>query len=114
MTMQDSLNAGLEALRAGDLMRAQVLLSEAARADPSNVQARMALGAALGELGRLDEAIAALQEAAALAPGLAAAHYNLGNVLEKAGRLEEARQAYRFTLQVDPTHQRAGAGLRRL
>ena len=37
----------------------------------------MALGAALGEMGRWEEAVAALQSAAALAPALAAAHYNL-------------------------------------
>jgi tetratricopeptide (TPR) repeat protein len=112
--MSDALNAGLEALRAGEFAQAEALLAEAARANPNDVKTLMALGAALGELKRWDEAIAAMQQAASLAPGLAAAHYNLGNALEQVGRIEEARQAYRFALQVEPTHQRAGTALRRL
>src|SRR5262249_59504708 len=87
---------------------------EGARTNPSDYRARIALGAALGELQRWDEAIVVLQEAVALAPAVPAAHYNLGNALEKAGRIEAARRAYELALQVDPAHQRAGAALQRL
>src|SRR5436305_288815 len=111
--MSDPITEGMEALRAGEFARAAPLLAEAARANPHDSRARMALGAALGELGRWEEAIGALREAVGLAPGIAATHYNLGNALEKAGRPDEARQAYQFTLRVDPGHERAAAALQR-
>src|SRR5947209_10561077 len=112
--MAYSLDDGIAALRARDFPRAAQLLREAAQADAGDVKARMALGAALGELGRWDEAVAALREATTLAPRSAPAHYNLGSALERAGRTEEARDAYRDAIRIDPLHDRAGAALRRL
>ncbi len=112
--MTDPLSAGLEALRAKDLERAIPLLSEAARQNPAEVKARMALGAALGEAGRWLEAVAALQEATALAPGVAAGFHNLGPALERADCLDDAREAYRRAVALDPGHERAAAALRRL
>ena len=59
-------------------------------------------GAALGKLGRVDEAIAALRQATALRPAYASDHHNLGNVLDQAGRFEEAKHAYRAALTINP------------
>ena len=112
--MAYSLDDGIAALRARDFPRAAQLLREAAQADAGDVKARMALGAALGEMGHWDEAVAALREATALSPRSAPAHYNLGSALERAGRTEEARSAYREAVRIDPLHDRAGAALRRL
>src|SRR5262245_22650134 len=112
--MSDSFREGVDALKARDFPRAVACLTAAAEADPDDARSRMALGAALGELGRWDEAVAALQSAAVLAPALAAAHYNLGHALERAGRIDEARQAYRQACRLEPNHDRAGEALRRL
>src|SRR5438105_7649427 len=102
ISMAHSLHDGIAALRAGDFSRAAELLREAADADAGDVKARMALGAALGEMGQWDEAVAALREATALSPRSAPAHYNLGSALERAGRTEEARAAYRDAVRIDP------------
>src|SRR5947199_353789 len=69
--MPGPLDDGIAALRERDFARAAVLLREAADADAGDVKARMAMGAALGELGRWDDAVAALREATSLAPGSA-------------------------------------------
>jgi hypothetical protein len=112
--MTDSLAAGMEALRAGDCQQAAELLGQAAGDHPDDVNAHMALGAALGGLQRWGEAIGALRQATLLAPSMPAAHFNLGRALEAAGRTEEARQAYREAVRIEPTHEKAAASLRRL
>lgn len=61
-----------------------------------------ALGAALGRLGRVEEALVPAQRAAALAPLDPMAHSNLGVTLQTLGRLAEAEVAYRRALQLAP------------
>jgi len=60
------------------------------------------LGAALKELGRLDEAIACYNQAIALKPDFAEAHSNLGNVLKELGRLDEALTSYNQAIALKP------------
>ncbi len=61
-----------------------------------------ALGTALKQLGRAEEAIAALQQAAKLSPKEADVHSNLGVALHDAGRWQEAESSYRRALKLKP------------
>jgi Flp pilus assembly protein TadD len=49
------------------------------------VDAEVALGSALDDLGQLDEAVASYQRVLAIRPDYAQVHNNLGLTLEKAG-----------------------------
>ncbi len=60
------------------------------------------LGAALADLGRLDEAEAAYRRAIALQPDFPAACNNLGNALKIQGRLDDAEAAYRRAIALKP------------
>jgi len=64
---------------------------QALKIDPRFHEAFWFLGVALGEQGRLGEAVAALREGIALS-GSAAERASLGNVLARAGQVEDARQ----------------------
>jgi predicted O-linked N-acetylglucosamine transferase (SPINDLY family) len=61
-----------------------------------------ALGAALGRLGRVAEALGPVSRAAELAPLDPMAHSNLGVTLQSLGRSGEAEAAYRRALQLAP------------
>ena len=65
------------------------------------------MGAALGKVGLLEEAIAVLRQATSLRPTYANAYHNLGNVLDRAGRVEEAKQAYHAALRINPALEEA-------
>jgi serine/threonine protein kinase/Tfp pilus assembly protein PilF len=64
---------------------------QALKIDPRFHEAFWFLGVALGEQGRLDEAVAALGEGVALSDSMAE-RASLGCVLAKAGQVEDARQ----------------------
>jgi tetratricopeptide (TPR) repeat protein len=81
---------------AADLFR-QLLEGESVSADAHN-----GLGAALLQLGRVQDAIAHLQNAIALDPQLMQAHHNLGHALHMAGRFEAALQAYDLAHSLAP------------
>jgi tetratricopeptide (TPR) repeat protein len=57
---------------------------------PAFARARFALGKALLQEGKIDEAVDALTEAARLEPSSGETHYQLGLALVRAGRKEEA------------------------
>ena len=59
-------------------------------------------GAALLELGQLDDAIAACSRAIALKPDMSEAHNNLGNARRDQGHLDEAIACYRQALKLKP------------
>jgi tetratricopeptide (TPR) repeat protein len=60
------------------------------------------LGAALGNSGRLPEAIEHFKQALRLAPDAPSTHLNLGNALARTGRLPEAIELYERALRLDP------------
>ncbi len=82
--------------RAGDLAGAAQLYRECLREDPSNIQARSNLGAALSGLGRYDEAIQAYEEALQSAPVEVRPYLerNAGLAYYKSGRLTEAARVF--------------------
>ncbi len=66
-------------------------------------RARVNLGIALSQKGRLDEAIKHYNEALRIRPDFAEAHTNLGHALARQGRLDEAIKHYAEALRLDPT-----------
>lgn len=58
--------------------------------EPRSAEARLNVGIALADAGKLDEALVEFTEALRLEPGSASAHYNRGRVLRDLGRLNEA------------------------
>ena len=77
-------------LALGDLESAERVLRAEVDAHPDLVDARNALGVALINQGRGEDALAVFLEAARLAPQSAEANNNAGNVLSDLGRTEEA------------------------
>ena len=69
------------------------------------------LGFALGDQGKLDEAIAAYREAIRLKPGYAEAHNNLGNALGEQGKHEEAEKELREAVRLKPDYAEAHSNL---
>ncbi len=69
---------------------------------PLYAAAWMALGAALGQMGRSADALAPMLQAAALSPGDIGVHNNLGNIFKGLGRLQEAEASYRLALKLNP------------
>ncbi len=76
--------------------------SDVAAQRPHNARARVNLGIALVDAGRLEEAMKSYREAVASDPGYALAHFNLGIALARAGRYVEAVEAYRGALAFRP------------
>ena len=62
------------------------------------------LGALLGQIGRISEALKASQKAVVLSPQDADAYSNLGNTLQELGRLEEAEASYTQALALTPEY----------
>jgi tetratricopeptide (TPR) repeat protein len=77
-------------------------------------EAHCNLGAALQELGRLDEAEASLRQAISLKPDFAEPHNNLGVVLQELGRLENAEESYRQAIVLKADYAEAHNGFARL
>jgi serine/threonine protein kinase/Flp pilus assembly protein TadD len=82
---------------------------------PLSPGARMNLGNALGDQGRLNEAIAEYREALRLKPDYPEAHNNLGAALYRKGRLDDALAEYREALRLNrdllAAHKNLGAAL---
>lgn len=100
----DSQNRLAAILLRQDLpLDAAIRFDRAARLHPGHSGFfRHNLGAALTQLGRLDQAIAAFHQAAALEPGYAPAHNHLGIALLRQGRLAEAAERFSRALALRP------------
>jgi tetratricopeptide (TPR) repeat protein len=85
----------------------ETLFSRALEVTENNAVAHDALGVALDNKGRIDEAIRHFQEAVRLKPTFADAHYNLGVALFQRGRTDEAIGQFQDTLRLEPNHVQA-------
>ena len=65
-------------------------------------QVHNALGYALFNLEKVEEAVAQYREATGLQPGYVTAWNNAGDALERLKRYDEALEAYRQALSFDP------------
>jgi chemotaxis protein methyltransferase CheR len=84
--------------------------SRALKAEPLCVEARIYLGLAALQEGKLEEARSELQKGLFLEPTLALGHYLLAQVQEKLGATEGARRSYRNAVQQRRYTQRALLG----
>jgi len=72
--------------------------------EPEQEDVWYALGIALGQQGKLDEAVAAYREQIKVKPDHENAWYNLGIALSKLGNLDQAQLAYAQALQLNPKY----------
>jgi Tfp pilus assembly protein PilF len=101
---------GAQAMRAGNLTVAIDEFGRAAAADPADPSARLNLGAALAQAGRLDEAKLELEAAVALdldAASRSKVCFNLGMLALQRGRRDEAIERLRQALDWDPRNEPA-------
>ncbi len=85
-------NLGSLLLAEGQASQAVELLETALERNPSSVQTKARLGAALSAASRLEDAEAHLRAAVEAAPRNADAHYQLGRLLMKLGQSNEGRR----------------------
>ena len=98
---EDWFERGL-AVEAHDRGAAIEAYERAIAADPAHVDARLNLGSALHDAGRLQEAERAYREAIEACGDQPLLLYNLAVLLEDMGRKTEAFEAYKFALRADP------------
>jgi len=65
------------------------------------------LGAASGQVGKLDQAASAFKKAVSLSPKDAEVINNMGNILNLQGKLDEAVQAYKKAIALKPNYPQA-------
>jgi len=104
-------NLGLALSDARRLERAEQCLRRAAELDSSNVNIPVALGAALGRMGRYDEAVDVLRAALAQDEQNPWAHRNLGAILLQTGKAALALPHYFAATRLLPDDQIAWLGL---
>jgi tetratricopeptide (TPR) repeat protein len=92
------------AIAEGEEGRAIALLTRAVAADPSDVEARMALGFEFAAQGFAEEARTHFEAAVALAPGFADLRYNLGLLYAAQGLGPKAMEQFRRALQINPSY----------
>ena len=106
--------AGLNALKAGNLQAAIASLLKAAQADPESFETYSYLGAAYSRLGDYESARKAFGRAIQLNPTSGRAWYNLGVAHQMAGDEESARTCYQNAVTHDPNHAQAAEALAKL
>jgi len=109
-------NLGASLVRSGEFAKAESHLRTALKKNP-NTQTYTALGIALWQQGRIDEAIANLRAAIKADPKNAAPYDTLGTILIQQGKLEEAASTYRDLIRNRPSaaaHQELAQVLTRL
>jgi len=111
INVAQTVQAAVDAHRAGQLQQAMMLYQQVLQADPRNLDALHMLGVAAYQTGQLDAAADLIGKAIAVKPSLARAHLNLGNVLKDQGRLDEAAASYRRVLSLAPDLVDAHRGL---
>ena len=109
-------NLGASLVRSGEFAEAEGHLRTALKKNP-NTQTYTALGIALWQQGRVNEAIANLRAAIEADPKNAAPYDTLGTILIQQGKLEEAASIYRDLIRNRPSaaaHQELAQVLTRL
>jgi 4-amino-4-deoxy-L-arabinose transferase-like glycosyltransferase len=105
---------GIVMYRLGMLDRAIVEYKKALAVNPDYTTVMVDLGAALGTLGRIEEALPYLVRAGRELPEKFEAQYNAATVLEMTNDLPGARDSYAAALRLKPGEPNASAGLARV
>lgn len=103
--------SGLMLERQGNFVGAAKQFSEAAKGDPTMVDAHNRLGMAYTRVGNFGPAEAAFRRAIDLESDAPALHNNLGFCLLAAGKYPEAETAFRKALDLAPDFERARMNL---
>jgi tetratricopeptide (TPR) repeat protein len=96
------------------LTEAEAVLRTAVKLNWSNPSAHAALGNALREQGRFEEAIAQYRRGIDIDPNFARAHFEFGVALAQQSRLDDAIAEYRRAIKIDPKYAEARAYLARV
>lgn len=94
--------------------QAVALLKQVIEEAPGDPEGYLTLGAAYGEMGRLDEALPMFERAVALDPGNAKSHYNLGVIYDIQRRPEDALQHFGTAVRIDPGYAEAHYAIARM
>ena len=105
------INSLVHLINAGRLTEAVSLAQVVTAHFPRHGFGWAALGVALKQLGRSQDALLPMQKAAALAPDDSNAHCNLGAVFQDLGRLEEAEASLQQALKINPDNAQAYCNL---
>ncbi|GEM_PF-656286 len=98
------VQAGIDAIQAGDFATAETVLMQASAEDPQDAQAPYYLGVALEGRGDTAGAKQAYQKAIALDPSLVEARINLSGLLIDAGDGAEGLTVVEEGLRIAPDH----------
>jgi tetratricopeptide (TPR) repeat protein len=100
-----ALTRGLDALAAGEYLRAVQELEASLKQSPLNHGALHALGEAEFQLGHHDRALASVRRAVGLAPKVAGYRVLLGDILIKLHRYREAVDVYAVASAIAPANE---------
>jgi Flp pilus assembly protein TadD len=114
-----SVAAGVEAMRTGKLAEARMDFEKALRDQPQSAEANLQLGLLYGQLGNVTSASEAFRKAVRVKPDWAEAHYNLGLTMvsdphgkrDWPGAMAEFREALRLRPNYPEAHRLLGVGL---
>jgi Flp pilus assembly protein TadD len=104
---QQQLNSLLEYYQAGRYVDAEKLSLSITQEFPKHQFPWKVLGAALKQMGKINESLVALQKSVELNPQDAEAHNNLGITLQELGKLDEAEISYRQAIELKPDYAEA-------
>jgi tetratricopeptide (TPR) repeat protein len=96
-----------DAIARGEYAFALGLLRDVVAFAPEDYEAHMLLGACLGKVGRVTEAVRSLRQAVWLNPRSVQAQYNFGKILYQAGELNEAADHLEQALALDNQYEKA-------
>jgi len=108
---KQQLNGLLEYYQAGRYADAEKLSLSITQEFPEHQFAWKVLGAALKQMGKINESLVAIQKSVELDPQDAKAHYNLGVMFKELGRLDEAEVSYRKAIALKPDYGEAHSNL---
>jgi len=115
---QEQLKNLLECYQTGRYVDAEKLSVSITEEFPKHTFAWKVLGAALKQMGKINESLIASQKSVQLGPLDTEAHYNLANTLKELGRLDEAEVSYKQAIILKPdlveAHYNLGAILHEL
>ena len=103
-TLQAASNTLLISFQGGDYQGVVNLAKNIITQYPDHAFSWKVLGAALKNLGKLEESLEAKRKSASLSPQDAEAHSNLGSTLQGLGRLDEAESAYKRAIAIKPDY----------
>jgi len=104
---QEQLNILLEHYQAGRYAEVEKLSLSITQEFPEHQFGWKVLGAALKQMGKINESLAVSQKSSQLEPQDAEAHNNLGVMFKELGRLDEAETSYRKAITLKPDYAEA-------